>query len=601
MAAEFYMRHGYQFGVEVVQNIGPYGLLQYPRIYGGIMPAPKIAFGILFPLAFAGLVLLSTRYFETGIGRTTWLVCSFAVALAADASWDPTFYLFHILAAHYLLTRDRYRSFLAIDGAVLFFEAILALTKSTNLVLSAGVVGAALLQSLVGRRFSRFTRDAAISSLSFLLLWMLAGQSLTNLPTFIRGAFAFTSGYNEAMAVYIPHEETLVILGILLVAVLIGVNVVRALRFRRYQSRLLLGMVEIAVLFFVWKHGHVRSDHAILFWSTALAAAPLLLLAHERREDAATAHVETCAVIGLSCAAFFSGAIVLTDVPRIQLHRLVRNVTWIFGGPYKIPKLQAQFANSRAAVALPKVVETVGSSTIDQHGFLPGVVLLNHLNYKPRPMPITFAAVNDGLQQMNAQYYRDDATAPAYLLAMVTAIDERFPPQDDALAMLEILRHYRPEFAESTLEGDRFALLKRARAAAAPAELEKISSTTVGWGEMIHTPPADGKFIWCTVEINPSLRGQFRAALYKPPPVRIILGSGQIETSYKFIASEGRTGFLVHPTIVTTDDLIGAYGEGAHSNSGTSLEMDTFRFELDPADNRDYFQDSIIVTFWKVV
>ena len=72
--------------------------------------------------------------------------------------------------------------------------------------------------------------------------------------------------------------------------------------------------------------------------------------------------------------------------------------------------------HNRSAAAMPAVKKAVGDATIDQFGWEPGLVLMNDLHYKPRPMPISFLACSDFLLRRNAEFYRNDATAPAFIL-----------------------------------------------------------------------------------------------------------------------------------------------------------------------------------------
>ena len=235
----------------------------------------------------------------------------------------------------------------------------------------------------------------------------------------------------------------------------------------------------------------------------------------------------------------------------------------------------------------------MGTAAIDQYGNLPGFVLLNDLRYRPRPMPWTFLATSDELMRRNAEFYRNDVTAPEYILASVGTWNDRFSPQDDSLAMLELLRHYRPILPERS-----FVLLRRVPAASAEPARRLIAAQEYAWGERIPLPPAPGQFLWCAVEINPSLAGQCRSFFYKPAPVGLVLeAANTTSANYRFLACAGKVGFLLDPLIFDNIHLLAVYGIQAMPPRPIAPRPAAIRFQVEPA-YRAYFQDKITVSFF---
>ena len=128
--------------------------------------------------------------------------------------------------------------------------------------------------------------------------------------------------------------------------------------------------------------------------------------------------------------------------------RMGTNLWDLVDWPGHLASLKTELEHNRAEAALPQVKLAVGNSSIDMFGYMPGVILLNDFHYTPRPMPINFGATTKMLMERNAEFYRNDATAPAFLLANIGQIDGRFAPQDDALALPEVLERYQPVLAE---------------------------------------------------------------------------------------------------------------------------------------------------------
>ena len=103
MSFEFYARAKSQFGVDVIQNVGPYGYLNYPYDYSGILPVPKLLFGILFGLAAAWYVLEARKYFFSTAAKTVWFLSVFLTIVPGSEELDPVSNLFILLAGHHLL------------------------------------------------------------------------------------------------------------------------------------------------------------------------------------------------------------------------------------------------------------------------------------------------------------------------------------------------------------------------------------------------------------------------------------------------------------------------------------------------------------------
>ena len=89
MSYELDAKHGYQFGVQVIQNVGPYGYLQFPDLYSGLLATQKVIFIIAFAAIFSAMVLLASRYFATPLALALWLlpvvIVQFAIGPLIDS------------------------------------------------------------------------------------------------------------------------------------------------------------------------------------------------------------------------------------------------------------------------------------------------------------------------------------------------------------------------------------------------------------------------------------------------------------------------------------------------------------------------------------
>jgi hypothetical protein len=617
MSFEFFTKSHYQYGVDFVQNVGPYGFLQYPRTYSGILSGFKIAFNIIFAAVFALLALLACRSFSSWIGKGLWLVALGAIHIRSDGHFDQLADLFTFMSGHYLLTRARYRPAWLVETLVLAMLALLSLAKGVNFALIVALMAIVLADHLVNRRIRQAAWDTSRFAGAFLLLWILAGQNPLNIPAFLVVLFQYSSGYNEAMSMYAPNEWYLVALGIGVFALVALANGLRAWQFAKYRARIPLTIFECGCLFVVWKHSYVRIDHAGYFWTFVFAAAPLLFLAEEDfppvQADAAAGpsagrelrrrwaslptifFLECCATIAIAVCALTSRVVdfeIPVPVLAEQCRRMASNLGGLLHWSARREELEAKLAANRAEVDLPETRRIVGNSSIDQFGFLPGLILLNQFTYKPRPMNITFGATDIEASRRNAAFYQADSTAPDYLLAAVGTIDGRLYPQDDALTLLQVLRHYRPIHVE---KGQ--LLLKRCAAGAEEPPQPCQEPRNYTWDERIDFPHLSAGWLWCTVDIRPSLFGTLRNFLYKPVPIMTVMETqGRPYAAFKFLSCAGRTGFLVNPLIVNNADLLHAYRIPLGPDAPRTPSPDSIRFHID-ASAHAFYADEIRVSF----
>src|SRR5262249_46151171 len=129
---------------------------------------------------------------------------------------DAQYFLLILVIGAWLLRARRLSPWL-LAGIVLL--AWLSLIKFTFLLLSAWVVlVAASHYLLAGCKRLSLTVPGVWAS-AFIVLWLLVGQALTNIPAFLRGSWETAAGYAQAMALEGGQAETA--LGLLVLALVI--------------------------------------------------------------------------------------------------------------------------------------------------------------------------------------------------------------------------------------------------------------------------------------------------------------------------------------------------------------------------------------------
>ena len=599
-AFEYFAARGVQFGTELIQNVGPLGWAQYSSVYAGFLPEAKLVLALLRALALCGLALWACTRFRSPLARGLWLLAFVAliplypigdeheVDFGVSEDWT---YLCAYLSSLALLSLPRGREGYAVLPS--FFLAFLALIKHTFLFVTLLGVGSAV-QGRLRRRELRSGLLLALLYAGFVaLLWAGSGQHLANLPAYGLGAFRFTSGYNEAMA--LPADAVSTTLGCATLAGLAGLILGRTLGRSQSPAK---SLVDAGFLFVVWKHGFVRGDpaHVAIFFHTSMFLVLLFGFAVERPGEAEAPQLPPSSRPRTALALFTLLAIALglytsiTDA-HYQPARLAtlwqRNLEWLITPGQRSVELSQALMDRESEFRLPGLNDAVGSAAIDAFGYRPGWALLNHLAYTPRPMPISFAATNEFLLRRNEAFYRDPEHAPRFILCELGSIDDRLVSLDDGLALGAILDNYHPRMTWGAPEGDARRqqdmplLLERNPVTHTRKHAERtlLAATEIGFGETLSLEPFGETWLWLEVEIEPSLLGRLRALLLRSAALEMALDVAGHEPPAvrRYVASMGATGFLISPLLETNRELFAAYA--AEGSAEPLQRVRSLRFE----------------------
>lgn len=566
-AIEYWVQARFALGTDVIQNVGPYGFATYPSIYTGILDARKLAINIALTVLFAGLL------WDLARRQALDVQAGVLVFVAAFAHQDAFFYLLVWLIARRLLEGGG-----AVGRALLFAAlALLALSKGTFFFLSAAAVAAFALGEAMQGRLRAAASWIGFYLLSFLALWIASGQSLGSLPGFVAALFSFTEGYNEAMPVYEIGATTFCGVALVLLAGAISLWRVFAGRVvhERLRSRIFFCALELLILFVVWKHGYVRADiHVLAFINYVLVVCLLSLwMLPGAPEPRATPPARTPDSrwrwrASLLVVAFAAGDFIsLASLERFSLADHFTGTLDAFestlsalGNPAayrtRMRDLLEQSVHEMRQLSEP-FRASVGEERVSYVGVQPGFLVYSGLRYEPTPSTISFAAWNAGALRRDAAYLADPATSPRFVILALPTIDNRFVPQDDSLAKLELLQRYTP------LRVDDDNVLFESRAGTVPVRVVLQASKTARLAEWVEVPDSRGA-LWVSMRIPRTLAARAVALLYKPPETLIEYRTDDgVVHRERLVASIAPTGFLIEPLITTTAELMSAYPAAA--------------------------------------
>jgi hypothetical protein len=383
----------------------------------------------------------------------------------------------------------------------------------------------------------------ALLGLSLVGAWTVTGQPLQALPQFFATQVPIISGYTEAMSI---SGRLLAPLTYLAASAVVLLSAYHRFIKQRAVSRFAVVAGLAWTLFVAFKAGFVRQDGHVF-----IAAGVLLLLGYL----VCTILTRRAAVaVGMAVIAqwFIVGGTVLPvnasfaiEQIRYTFQHTVDGITTRVAHPVALQNYTTAIERIRAQEPLPHV-----EGTVDLYPWELSAIFANNLRWLGRPVFQSYFAYTPELQAKNAAHLVG-STAPDTVFFTFAPIDGRLPTLDDAQSLLKLLSTYRiTALATPYVRMDRAPGLTNVQL----REGEE-RSMVVGWDQDI--PVTNPAAMWVNVDARPSLLGRLARSAFKLPQLEIdlTLVDGSV-ARHRFIASIGRSGFIVSPYLTTAADLV---------------------------------------------
>jgi hypothetical protein len=265
---------GVEFGHDLVFTYGPLGFLLQPVIVGRATGVASVLVTLVAHIAFCALLLrgalrsLSPPLAIVVVYAITGVLASIGYSLVVS---DYLVFFVLFLAVWILERKDPAPAVFLVVGAV-------AAAAQLLVKLNGGVLCILMLAFAVWRCRPGGVRSLALLASSYVAsvaaLWLLSGNSLSDLPTWLRLSRHVATAYAGSMALEVPGrlgEYVEAGFAAFLLAVAVGLRLRKLDRARA----VCLAAVVLVFSFGYWKEGFVRHDvHALAFF-TAVATALL--------------------------------------------------------------------------------------------------------------------------------------------------------------------------------------------------------------------------------------------------------------------------------------------------------------------------------------
>jgi hypothetical protein len=587
-ALGFFLAHHFQIGKDYHFTTGPLGYF-LTRGYEESLFWHKLAWEVAVKGIFAWTLIRLTRSFSSWWARIP--LCGVVILFSHQTLTMPDILYFFILLVHFLLIAAY--SPTPSSWEFLFnvlVITVLSLIKNTFLFYSMTAIALCSIQFLLRRQFARVIVLLTEFIGCLVILWLGLGQNPANFLLYVRGAFNVASGYAEAMAV-VGLEKDLIQAGAILL--MLAICLLTLWQSFHQVLRHGTGVVLIALAVFLeWKHGFVRHDHhAFSFFGFTLLI-PFLLPAvfpqwNWRNPVRMICLTSVFLLSGISMELVLKhNHIGYAANPLHLVKETWRDLTRtmaIAGDPFVYQKqIQGMQKKLAESYCLPKITARVGDATVDFISYEQGIVLLNRMNWRPRPVFQSCTTNTPFLLSANAEFYRGPE-APEYVIFKLQPIDRRLPTMEDGPALVELFRNYKPVLVEKSY------LLWQKKGHSQPGEdpsPQVICEKTIHLNEEVAIEDPGPRPLILSLNVHYATAGKIGRFLYKSTPLflRIRTVAGQTY-SFRFIPDMARTGFLLNPLLLTQYDALQFCG------SGPGNQVASFCIETGPNDPRRYRSD----------
>ena len=498
---------GFRFGRDIGHTYGPLGFL--PRPFA--MSPSGLAGAILYAalgcscLAFS-VVTVCARRFDRGAG----MVAAGALVISAPLEiFGPEIYSLALVLVACLVTQGELsvlpKAFPLLVGVA---AALQTLVKPTAGAIAIVAVAITVLTGPKPRG-----RTFAFASLGyvggFIVLWLVAGQRLADIPSWANLTLGLSAGYTDAMATEDPTRA----FEYLVIAVMVGgvvaygfQNVLSLPDARARAARLTLLALTFWMLL---KEAFVRHDlhSAIAFYALGIIA---LAVAPRSRRSSALGAVVAAAVVMTSVALLGSVPSMLD--PSASVKSFFAALTTVARTSDRAQIDEVAATQARKQYAVPNwFLRRIADRTVHVDPAETSVVWAYDLDWRPVPVFQSYLAYTADADSLNARVLAG-RTGPSFVLrGKEPTVDGRNGLWESPRYMLALACTFSEVDAT-----DHWQLLERGAQRCSPSR--PLSTMTAAPGETVRIPaPTDpGAVVVATVEPHRSIRSRLESLLLKP-------------------------------------------------------------------------------------
>lgn len=524
---------GITFGSDLVWTYGPLGFLNAPGLWFGDTAVMAFVYQLLARLLLSIALYLGARRSFGPIGG---LIVAWVVATAVTN--DPVLPVALMVGALAVLERDRpvrtVRAVLVLAGAITALEVLIKLSIGVELVALTVI----LVLSLPDR--ARAAKWAAIAFAAvFLVGWLASGQSLGDIPSYLRNGASIVSGYNSAyIADYSVLDWTFSVF--LAVALLGLLGVLRMTATSSARSRWGAVALWLVFVFLTFKQGFVRHDggHVQYAFDALLGG---LVAVRWRPGDRALGLAALGVALGAMLALITAPIDGWLDTDT-RVAKVFDEIGVLASKTQRVSYEQGGKAAVRALDPLdPGTLALLGRHTVHVMPYEADIPWAYGLRWRPLPVFEAEAAYTTRLDSVNADFARSSKAPERILYTNDTDIDGRVLSLDEPATTRAILCRY----GELGVTPRYLVLGRGPNRCGAPRPLGTVEAD---WGQSVPVPAPPDQHSAVFVTLSGAEVGgleTLRSLLYKPRLRSITLNGG----SYRLIPGTSHDGLIMRAPV----------------------------------------------------
>ncbi len=543
-----------QFGPRAIFTYGPLGFLEFPQLYfTSTFLLAELYVTTIHLLFFAALYWSLSRTFGRG----------WAVALAVVGTWG--------VAAALLATSQGVTpaspGLIFVGGSVLIWccalirgdlserparampvllgagTAFLFLVE-TNMSVLVGALSLVAVLAAEGPRLFRLLAYVLSTVVAIPIFWLIEGQSVANIGSYIHGSVEITSGYTAAMAV--EDAPTWQYLAAFTIVILVGWIIYIASPRRTFRLTWAPMILVAIYLFLTFKETFVIHGPGHKF--IAFAACLVALLAVPVRADARLPLV---------------GTLVVTTVALIAVNGLGPTVSALRLGMGTSLRVPATILSPARRAASMQTVRTQ-----IHHGYFPGLALSPStvalargkttyiqdgeagvswayptLPWKPLPVLQEVSAYTPYLDELNANFVASKSGPERILRPPTAASDGAVPAFQSPATVVSMICHYGQLGASPTWQ-----VLGRVPNRCGPMQKMSVVDSGIGQTIKVPKPTQPDEAIIATISSVPlPLTAAPLTFLFKTASVKILVNESAGPNRF-IAATAGQPHLMIQPT-----------------------------------------------------
>ena len=517
---------GLHWGSQIDYTYGPLGYLTIGNIFydGTGIPAD-----LVIATLYIGVLALVARAACRAFGLLIGGLLVFVLARIVASGLDPVELLAPLVVALGILAlRKGTAQLRTID--VVGISAVAAFMTLDKL--SGGPVGLAVVVVLAiagSARSGSSARERALAAATILgsyvgaliVLWLVAGQSLFDLPAYLRNGWDIITGYDS---------ETLILPSEAWQYKWVGITAVVAVAVALWRERRLHWADRVGVLvlwlLFLWisfRHAYVREGpgKGVLFFGLAALLAAAVLTGPRRERLGIVACLLPLAIV------WHMGAWNVPNLFTVETTNFVNNVNILLGPNGRHAAQTASARALRASYGFPAALIAMLSGQTVHFDPWEATIAYAYPQFRWDPAPIfqDYNAYTSRLDDVNADFLAS-SRAPRYILRQNAALDQRDPRFESPRYVLTMMCRYR----EVMLAGAWQLLERGSDRCGTPV---RISSQRVRFDQRVLAPPMPDSIVVASfTDFSVPLSETIHTLLFRSNPLYFLAN----HTIYRFVS-----------------------------------------------------------------